>query len=127
MMMNLEETGIERRKYKRVVLNVPVEYEIFRALSQALVIKDRSVKFTAVSENISAGGIQIISEIDMQPEQILKLKIFHGKTSRINAHAIVRWTAFDSRLGKYRIGLEFFYLKDDCREFIANLTGEALN
>jgi c-di-GMP-binding flagellar brake protein YcgR len=126
-MMTTDKTGEERRKYKRVNLNVPVEYEIFRALSQSLVTKDKAMKYEALCENISAGGIQLISDIDMQPEQILKLKILHSGEPRINAHATVRWSAFDKRLGKYRIGLEFYYLKDDCRKYIFSLTGENLN
>jgi c-di-GMP-binding flagellar brake protein YcgR len=122
-----EKSAVERRKYKRVAVKIPVEYELFRALSQALIAKNKATRFTAVSENISAGGIQIITELDLQQEQIVKLKILHENSPKMCAHAIVRWSAYDKSAGRFRVGLEFFYLKDECREFINELTSQSIN
>ena len=122
-----EKSVVERRKYKRVAVKIPVEYELFRAISQAVIAKNKAARFTAVSENISAGGMQIITELDQPQEQIVKLKILNENSPRMCAHAMVRWSAFDEDAGRFRVGLEFFYLKDECRDFISELTGQSIN
>lgn len=112
----------ERRKHKRVELNTTVEYRILKFLPQATEMRAAPVERTAQAVNISAGGMQIVDETGLTDDQVIKLR-FKIKEHMDNIHAFarVRWANFDSRINKYRMGMEFFYLNDNDKQLIDSL------
>lgn len=119
------EVFIERRKFKRVDKKFKVNYKLVSMPNEAKNIKEEAQKKEAESANISIGGIQLIQDIELQPEQILRIEFRpEGKDESIITFAEVRWCAKDSVLGKYRTGIEFLVLKEEDKNFIAKLVEE---
>ncbi len=119
------EIFIERRKYKRVDKKFKVNYKLVSMPNEIKNIKEEALKKEAESANISVGGIQIIVDTELQPEQILRIEFKpDGKEESIITFAEVRWCAKDGSLGKYRTGIEFLVLKEEDKNFIAKLVEE---
>jgi c-di-GMP-binding flagellar brake protein YcgR len=124
----MDENYIEKRKFKRASVNGSAEFEIFCTQSQSILMKTKREKKEADILNLSLGGLQIISDINISEEQILRMKIiFKESGAVIYAYSQVRWAAYDEQIKKYRIGLEFFYLKDQYRKVCSKILGEKLN
>jgi c-di-GMP-binding flagellar brake protein YcgR len=94
--------NIERRKYRRFPIRLPVEY--YRA--------DSPIRQTGQTLDTSEGGLQILFPEQMDIGQNLKLKLFFSAGSELNAIemlAQVVWT--NSQLGEgeshYRSGVKF--------------------
>jgi|DewCreStandDraft_4_1066084.scaffolds.fasta_scaffold16335_3 c-di-GMP-binding flagellar brake protein YcgR len=119
------EIFVERRKYKRVDKKIKVSYKIVSLPKELEEIKKKIEKNTVESSNISVGGIQLIGDEELFPEQILRIELeTEKKTEAIITFAEVRWCAKDDYINKYRIGIEFLVLKDEDREIIEEIVGE---
>lgn len=119
------EIFIERRKYKRVDKKFKVNYKLVSMPQEVKNIKEEALKKEAESANISIGGIQIIVNNELHPEQILRIEFKpEGKEESIITFAEVRWCAKDVNLEKYRTGIEFLVLKEEDKNFIAKLVEE---
>lgn len=115
---------LERRKFKRTDRKITVTYKIVSLPAELAEIKKKLEKNTVESANISIGGIQLIDDEELNAEQILRIEIrAEGRTGTIITFAEVRWSAKDSRLGKYRTGIEFLVLKDEDKAIIEELVG----
>ncbi|HRU38526.1 MAG TPA: PilZ domain-containing protein [Candidatus Goldiibacteriota bacterium] len=113
------EIFLERRKFKRVNKRIKVSYKVVSLPAEIEEIKKKLEKNTVESVNISAGGIQLIDDEELAPEQILRIEINVGSTGdTIITFAEVRWCAKDNALGRYRTGIEFLVLKDEDKDII---------
>jgi len=119
------EIFVERRKYKRVDRRIKVTYKVISLPKELDEIKKKIEKNIVETSNISVGGIQLIGDEELSPEQILRIELeTEKKTESIITFAEVRWCAKDNYLNKYRIGIEFLVLKDEDRDIIEEIVGE---
>ncbi len=115
---------VEKRKYKRVDKRIEVTYKVVSMPSEIEKIKKQADKNEAESANISVGGIQLINNDKLEPEQIIRIEIIIDKAPMpIITFAEVRWSAKDDNLGKNRAGIEFLVLKDEDKKIIEELIG----
>jgi c-di-GMP-binding flagellar brake protein YcgR len=97
----IPEKNLERRRYPRFLLNLPLEYSHL----------DSSISYSSRTINVSEGGLMICVGERLKAGQHLNLKIFCpcGSTMlTIKTIVEVRWT--DEYLGKdgnYRHGVKF--------------------
>ena len=94
--------NIERRKYRRFPVRLPVEY--YRA--------DSPISQTGQSLDASEGGLQILFPEQMEIGQKLKLKLFFSTDAGLNAIEMVAevvWTnpELSEDEKHYRSGVEF--------------------
>jgi len=113
----------ERRKYKRAGMKADVEYKVLRLLPHAIECEKPAPKRRAESVNISIGGMQIVDDVELPAGQIIQVRFKPENNEKIiNAFARVRWSNYDSQLGKHRIGMEFYYLNSSDRDSIKKIT-----
>jgi c-di-GMP-binding flagellar brake protein YcgR len=118
------EIFLERRKFKRVDKKITVTYKVVSLPAEIAEIKKKLEKSTVETANISIGGIQLLDDEELSPEQILRIEIkAQGRPGTIITFAEVRWSAKDSKLGRYRTGIEFLVLKDEDKAIIEDLVG----
>jgi c-di-GMP-binding flagellar brake protein YcgR len=118
----LQELYDERRKHKRADLRVKAEYEIVSFVPQALRAKSSREKISAQTANISEGGVQLVVDRAPEPGNVVRLSIYTGPNDAgIKAFAKVKWAGFDSVFGKFRLGMEFYFLNAESRERIRSL------
>jgi len=79
---------------------------------------DESQKFKATLQDISEGGIRILSEGLSSVNDILKMNFSIGKRN-ITVQGIVRWANTDK--GKNILGIEFINPNQDDIEFISSI------
>ena len=112
----------EKRRHKRVAIDAEAECEIFATESQAVMLNRQMNKLHVKVENISMGGLQIITDMQMPVEQILRMKVdFIAPKCAIWVYSQVRWSCFDAKISKYRVGLQFFYLREKYSETCAKI------
>src|ERR1035437_9462488 len=98
----------EKRRYKRIAIDGEAECEIFSVEPQTLRMRSRKDKMQVKVNNLSLGGLQIITDTQIHNEQILRMKIrFQAVDSFIWGYSQVRWCTYDDTSGKYRVGLQF--------------------
>ncbi len=109
--------NIERRKYRRFPIRLPVEY--YRA--------DSPMSQTGQTLDTSEGGLQVLFPEQMDIGQNLKLKLFFSAGSELNAIemlAQVVWT--NSQLGEgeshYRSGVKFTDISPEDMAKLRNFT-----
>ncbi|MCX7697876.1 MAG: PilZ domain-containing protein, partial [Candidatus Goldbacteria bacterium] len=105
---------------------IKVTYKVVSLPKELDEIKKKIERNVVESSNISVGGIQLLGEEELVPEQILRIELeTEKKTDAIITFAEVRWCAKDNYINKYRIGIEFLVLKDEDRQIIEEIVGEA--
>lgn len=107
--------NLERRKYPRVVVDLPIEYLRI----------DSSVSYTARTQNASEGGLLLYLPEQMVIGQELKIKLFFTSGVELNTIemlAQVAWT--DIHLGQgrgdYRAGVRFIDISSENLEKLKN-------
>lgn len=116
------EIFIERRRHKRIDKKFKVNYKLISLPNEVQNIKAEAYKREAESANISVGGIQLISNYELQMEQIIRVEfVLEGKAEPVITFAEVRWCAKDINSNKYRTGIEFLVLKEEDKDFISKL------
>jgi c-di-GMP-binding flagellar brake protein YcgR len=115
---------IEKRKYKRVDKKIEVSYKVVSMPSEIEKIKKQSEKNLSETVNISVGGIQLINDVQLSADQIVRIELVLAKgATPIVTFAEVRWCANDQTLGRYRTGIEFLVLKDEDKKLIEEIIG----
>ena len=113
--------NIERRKYRRFPVSLPVEY--YRA--------DSPIKQTSQTLDASEGGLQILFPEQMEIGQNLKLKLFFSSGSELNAiETLGEVVWMNPRLGEgekhYRSGVTFTNISPEdmtkLKNFIVSLS-----
>jgi c-di-GMP-binding flagellar brake protein YcgR len=115
---------IEKRRHKRVEKKVTVTYKVVSMPSEIEKIKSAAEKNETETANISVGGVQLIDEAGLSPEQILRIELkLESVKSNIVTFAEVKWSAKDDNIKKYRTGIEFLVLKDEDKKMIEEIVG----
>jgi c-di-GMP-binding flagellar brake protein YcgR len=113
--------NIERRKYRRFPIRLPVEY--YRANS--------SMSQTGQTLDASEGGLQILFPEQVDIGQKLKLKLFFSSGPELNAiEMLVQVVWVNTQLGEgekhYRSGVKFTNISPEdmtkLKNFIVNLS-----
>jgi c-di-GMP-binding flagellar brake protein YcgR len=113
--------NIERRKYRRFPIRLPVEY--YRANS--------SMSQTGQTLDASEGGLQILFPEQMDIGQNLKLKLFFSSGPELNAiEMLVQVVWMNTQLGEgekhYRSGVKFTNISPEdmtkLKNFMVNLS-----
>ena len=116
------EIYVERRQFKRIDRTIEVTYKVVSLPSEIEEIKKKTEKNTTESINISLGGIQLLDDDELIAEQILRIELkISGREEPVVTFAEVRWCAKDSKLGRYRTGIEFLVLKDEDKDLIQEI------
>lgn len=110
---------IERRRYKRVNVSIPV-----RCREIATEEITRSGKMLRVTEcvNISRGGMQLLTDEgwSQADDRLIEAEfVMSGRKMRLIAH--IAWTHFDAQLKKTRTGVEFIAIKSGDLEVIGQI------
>ncbi len=116
------EIFIEKRRHKRVEKKLKVFYKI---LNKDEIENEVNVKQVVESSDISISGIQLLCGEKIEIEQIVRLDIIIEEHQEpLTTFAEVRWTKFDDKIHKFRVGMEFLVIKEEHINIIKNLTGE---
>jgi c-di-GMP-binding flagellar brake protein YcgR len=120
--IRMTETFDERRKYKRAELRVNAEYALLHFKPNVLLRDKLALKHKAQTVNISEGGLQLLNDSALEPGQIVRIAFRPKEEEKgINAFAKVKWAGYDGGIGKFRIGMEFYYLHDNDKKKIQEL------
>ena len=110
-----QKNGAERREYRRIKINSPIEYKFLNAEKYA----------NTVTCDISEGGISFIIDgpIPVGTHLYFQAKL-RNKPQPIYGIAKIAWTAKEPYSPKYRIGLEFTEVGSISRADIATFIQE---
>jgi c-di-GMP-binding flagellar brake protein YcgR len=112
----------EKRAHKRVSKKNTVAFEIISSPSK--IKKTRKLKERKIADyfNISAGGIGIVTDEDIFPEQIIEIEfVLEGKDKPVTAYARVKSSNYDDKINKCRAGIEFLAIKEKDKDLIKNI------
>ena len=113
---------VEKRKFKRVDKRVTVTYKVVSMPAEVEKIKTAATKNETETANISCGGIQLIDDKALTPEQIVRLEIkLETHPNPIVTFAEVKWSAKDDNIKRYRTGIEFLVLKEEDKAAIEEI------
>ncbi len=113
---------VEKRKFKRVDKRITVKYKVVSMPAEVEKIKTAAVKNQTETANISVGGIQLIDDTPLSPEQIVRLEIkLDTHPNPIVTFAEVKWSAKDDNIKRYRTGIEFLVLKEEDKAAIEEI------
>src|SRR5665811_984968 len=90
---------VEKRKFKRVDKRITVTYKVVSMPAEVQKIKSDAVKNQTESANISLGGIQLIDDMALTPEQIVRLEMkLDTNPNTIVTFAEIKWSAKDDNI-----------------------------
>jgi c-di-GMP-binding flagellar brake protein YcgR len=113
---------VEKRKFKRIDKRITVTYKIVSMPDEIRKIKSAADKNETESANISVGGIQLIDDEALSPEQIVRIEIkLESYPNPIVTFAEVKWSAKDDNIKKFRTGIEFLVLKEEDKKAIEDI------
>jgi len=113
---------VEKRKFKRVEKKITVTYKVISMPAELEKIKSAAVKNETETANISVGGIQLIDDSPLKPEQIVRLEIkLPNHPAPIVTFAEIKWSAKDDDIKRYRTGIEFLVLKEEDKAAIEEI------
>jgi len=82
---------MEQRKNDRVILSVAVRYKVFRLENLEKDVRDPSLGLQASLQNLSLGGIQMVSNRPFQKGEILELEMEIPGSGTVRTVAKVVW------------------------------------
>lgn len=113
---------VEKRKFKRVDKRITVTYKVVSMPAELEKIKNAATKNQTETVNISCGGIQLIDDYALSPEQIVRLEIkLENNSNMIVTFAEVKWSAKDENIKRFRTGIEFLVLKEEDKAAIEEI------
>jgi hypothetical protein len=100
---------LEKRKDNRLVLSVPIQYKIFNLDRLEMDIRDPSLGMRALLQDLSLGGIQVVSSEAFQSGVVLELELEIPGKGPVRSVAKVVWCNSESFSGgfEYRSGIQF--------------------
>jgi hypothetical protein len=66
---------LEQRKNNRITLSVPIRYKVFRLDNLEKDVREQSLDLRAEIQDLSFGGVQVVSDKSFQPGTILELEL----------------------------------------------------
>ncbi len=100
---------LENRRDNRVNLSVPVRYKIFQIENLEKDVKDPTLGLKAEIQDLSLGGLQVVSDKPFQSGSVLELEVDIPKVGLIRTVAKVIWCRprEGSSKGEFNSGIQF--------------------
>jgi c-di-GMP-binding flagellar brake protein YcgR len=105
--------GIERRRWPRVKLNLPLKY---RGVGEF-----NHLPMDSETRDISEGGIRFTSERFIPKDSKLVVNLNLSDLGGVKATVRIVWAARDPHTNRYEVGAEFDTLPPEAKVQIANL------
>lgn len=110
---------IERRKYERINVNIPIKY---REIISDDIITREILLCNSRCINISRGGMRILTaeKWSGNEDRLVEAEfVMSGRVIRLIARVV--WESFDSSTGMNRSGIEFIVIKSGDLEVIGQI------
>ena len=106
---------LEQRKNNRIVFSIPVQYKVFELENLEKDVQDKVLNLRAEIENLSAGGIQVVSENPFKMGDVLEVELEIPGTAKIRTIAKVAWSRSRKENGKEEFcsGVQFIPIQED--------------
>lgn len=104
---------LEKRKENRVVLSVPIQYKIYKLDQLEKDIQDQVLNQRAEIQNVSLGGLQVVSPQAFRVGDILELELEIPAKGRVRSVAKVVWSRKDDTPPDFRAGIQFIPVYED--------------
>lgn len=115
---------LEKRKANRVILSISVQYKVFQLDKLEKDIQDETLGLKAALQNVSMGGLQVVSSAPFRKGDILELQLEIPKTGRVRSVAKVVWCEKEGSGPEYRSGIQFIPVyEDDLKKLVDFLKG----
>ena len=100
---------LEQRKSNRLLFSIPIQYKVFQMENLEKDVQEKALKFKADIEDMSQGGIQVVSEVAFKNGDILELELKVPGNGLVRTVAKVVWTKEDAEKEKegHRSGIQF--------------------
>lgn len=98
---------LEKRKASRVILSVPVQYKVFQIDQLEENIQDEVLRFKANLQDVSLGGLQVVSANSFRKGDILEIEIKIPAGGGVQSVAKVIWCKREGSGPDYRSGIQF--------------------
>src|SRR5579859_8157777 len=101
--------NLEHRKNNRVIFSIPIQYKVFDLKSLEKDVQDNALGLKAAIEDLSLGGIQVVSGKPFKEGEVLELELNVPKAGPTRTVAKVIWSREEANEGKkeYRTGIQF--------------------
>ncbi len=103
----MEGKTIEKRRFPRITLRVPVSFRI----------RGKSQQLATLSRNISEGGMGLLTDQFLAPDTFLNLE-FSVLRRFFSLYAKTKWITSVPGSDSYHFGLEFLEVQPNDREYI---------
>lgn len=104
---------LEKRKANRVILSVTVQYKVFQLDQLEKDVQDEVLEFKAALQNVSMGGLQVVSPTAFRKGDILELQLQIPGNGSVKSVAKVVWCEKDGSGPDYRSGIQFIPVYED--------------
>ena len=104
---------LEKRRANRVILSVTVQYKVFKLDQLEKDVQDEVLGLKAALQNVSLGGLQVVSSISFRKGDILELQLVVPGGGRVRSVAKVAWCEKDGTGPDYRSGIRFIPVYED--------------
>jgi c-di-GMP-binding flagellar brake protein YcgR len=125
MLMDNGATSKERRRFKRMRINLAVTYRIDKPLSVRMTVGNREIRATML--DISEGGISALTNYNVPPLSVvfIKFTLFRVEDEDVSFYGPMEITGevlYSSFLGgnEYRVGVHFKHIKQEDKAAIVN-------
>jgi hypothetical protein len=108
---------IERRKDERVSLSLPVRFKVFDLARLEKDVRDQALKVPAEAQDLSLGGIQVVSEEPLREGDVLELEFEVPGSGRVRTVAQMAWVR-EGAEGRYSGGVRFIPVYEEDLEKI---------
>ena len=107
--------SLEHRKNNRILFSIPAQYKIFQLENLEKDVLNDELALKAAIEDMSMGGIQVVSEAPFREGDILELELSIPSVGKARTIAKVVWSREESTQGRYvfRSGIQFIPVYED--------------
>jgi c-di-GMP-binding flagellar brake protein YcgR len=100
---------LEQRKNNRIIQSIPIRYKIFHIENLEREIQDQILNLKAEIQDLSLGGIQVVSEVPFKTGEIIELQLEIPGLGMVQTVAKVMWCSIhqESEKTEYCSGVQF--------------------
>ncbi len=100
---------LEKRRDDRVLLSLPFHYKVFRLEDLEKDVRDETLSLKAAVENVSQGGVQVVSSHPFAVGDVLELELVLPQAGKVRTVAKIVWSREDKKGGenRHRSGVQF--------------------
>ncbi len=106
---------LEKRRQNRLLLSIQIQFKVFEIENLEKDIRDPSLNLKAEIQDVSLGGLQVVSENPFEAGDVLELEMEVPGKGRVRSVAKVVWCKKDPEKGvaTYRSGIQFIPVYED--------------